>query len=174
MHLLTSNWVPQTHEILQFHKENNAFFAPWNSTISHLLRHPIWSLEDVDLHSSTFPLKSQWGSNSCLVGPSKKTKLFKNVRNISKTEHLNIDHFETSRILWNAPKWLFNFTHFSNGFLIKPTCLTSLNDHNDQKRQEKKAKLNSANDPWLDRFRSSKMSLECSEIKGSEMFIKPM
>ena len=28
MHLLTSSWVLQTHQILQFHKENKAFFAP--------------------------------------------------------------------------------------------------------------------------------------------------
>ena len=72
----------------------------------------------------------------------------------------------------NAPKCVFNFTHFSNGFSTKPTFLTRLHDHNHQKRQENKAKMNSAKDHFLGRFQPFKMTLGCPEIRDSEMPIK--
>ena len=77
MQFRTSNWAPRKHQILHFHKENKAFCARWNSSISHLLGHPKWSLEDVERHSLTFALKSPWESNSGLLGPPKKAEIFK-------------------------------------------------------------------------------------------------
>ena len=77
MRFLTFMCVLQTHQIFKFNWIPSSNFAPWNSAISHLRRHSKWSIQDVELHSATFPLKSQWGSNYCLVGPSKKTQLFK-------------------------------------------------------------------------------------------------